>query len=108
MIATVLAATLSLTPQMIAAPEVAKFPGPSFNGQPRASLQRRAVVAWPGPSGLAQLWESGELSVAGQLAILLGGAAFHDADLLPIYMAVASIGRFRDLIERHALRRARA
>lgn len=46
-----------------------------------------------------------------RLARLPGGAvqALHEAGhLLPIYMAVASIGRFRDLIERHARHMARA
>jgi hypothetical protein len=46
-----------------------------------------------------------------RLARLPGGAvqALHEAGhLLPIYMAVASIGRFRDLIERHARHQARA
>jgi hypothetical protein len=46
-----------------------------------------------------------------RLARLPGGAvqALHEAGhLQPIYMAVASIGRFRDLIERHARHPARA
>jgi SapC len=46
-----------------------------------------------------------------RLARLPGGAvkALHEAGhLLPVYMAVASIGRFRDLIERHARHPARA
>ncbi len=45
-----------------------------------------------------------------RLARLPGSAvqALHAAGhLLPVYMAVASIGRFRDLIERHARRQAR-
>jgi hypothetical protein len=44
-----------------------------------------------------------------RLARLPGDAvqALHAAGhLLPIYMAVASIGRFRDLIDRHARRKA--
>jgi hypothetical protein len=46
-----------------------------------------------------------------RLARLSGAAlqALNEAGhLLPIYMAVASIGRFRDLIERRARRAARA
>lgn len=59
------------------------------------------------PSRLAGMYTINEE----RLARLPGDAvqALHAAGhLLPIYMAVASMGRFRDLIERHARRQAQA
>ncbi|MEN8165632.1 MAG: hypothetical protein ABFS37_16005, partial [Acidobacteriota bacterium] len=51
----------------------------------RGQFQERVLVSWPGPSGLLELWHSGELGEGKKLSILLGGAAFHDTQLLPLY-----------------------
>jgi hypothetical protein len=48
-----------------------------------AGLAVRALA--PGPQQLAARWEAGRLNAAEKVAALLGGAAFHDGALLPIY-----------------------
>jgi hypothetical protein len=42
---------------------------------------------WPGPSGLIELWDSGELDEEDRVALLLGAAAHHDPRLLRLYRA---------------------
>ncbi len=65
--------------------EVRYFPGSYFNDVARERLQRRAMVRWPGPSGLRQMWYDGGLGEGQRVALLLGAAAHHDASLLEIY-----------------------
>lgn len=43
----------------------------------------------PGPSQLMARWQAGQLSVDQRVAVLLGGAAFHDPVLLPAYAAAS-------------------
>jgi hypothetical protein len=43
----------------------------------------------PGPQQIVARWEAGTLNAAEKVAALLGGAAFHDAALLPIYRHAA-------------------
>jgi hypothetical protein len=39
----------------------------------------------PGPQQLAARWDAGTLNQAERLVVLLGGGAFHDRSLLPVY-----------------------
>ena len=61
------------------------FPGDYFNGQPRTKLQRQVLENWPGPTELVRLWNEGELSEEDRVILLVGGAAFHDPQLLAVY-----------------------
>lgn len=61
------------------------FPGDYFNTRVRGGFQAEVMESWPGPGQLLMLWKDGELDEAGQVSLLLGGAAFHDPLLLPAY-----------------------
>jgi hypothetical protein len=69
----------------LASPETAHFPGGFFESHAKASLQRRAMESWPGPSQLVARWKAGALERQEKVALLLGAAAFHDPVLLPLY-----------------------
>jgi hypothetical protein len=74
-----------------AADQVRWFPGPYFESRARIQLQRAAMERWPGPAQLLDMWRDEKLPEEKRLAILLGGAAFHDPQLLPLYReAIAS------------------
>jgi hypothetical protein len=49
-------------------------------------ISRQALTVWPGPTGLVQEWQSGALRERQKVALLLGGGAFHNRQLLPVYM----------------------
>ncbi len=82
-LALVLASATAASP--LAADELQWFPGDYFDRYARASLQRQVLSGWPGPTGLLRLWRSGALAEDERLGVLLGGAAFHDPVLLPLY-----------------------
>ncbi|MCU0232560.1 MAG: hypothetical protein MUE90_00795 [Thermoanaerobaculales bacterium] len=82
-LALVLASATAASP--LAADELQWFPGDYFDRYARASLQRQVLSGWPGPTALLQLWRSGALAEDERLGVLLGGAAFHDPVLLPLY-----------------------
>jgi hypothetical protein len=65
--------------------EIQWFPGSYFDSRGRVPLQRRAMVRWPGPDELLRLWQEEKLTERQRVALLLGGAAFHDPVLLPAY-----------------------
>jgi hypothetical protein len=65
--------------------EVRYFPGSYFDDVARERLQRKAMVRWPGPSGLRSMWREEDLKQHQRIALLLGAAAHHDASLLEIY-----------------------
>lgn len=90
---------------------VTYFPGRYFNTHGREILQRHVMASWPGPTELMRLWRDGELSEEQKVALLLGGAVYHDPVMLPAYRAAltsesqrlrqAAIYGFRDLIGDH-------
>ena len=91
---------LALGSVTLFSPELAHFPGSYFDSNGRTSVQRRAMEQWPGASKLADIWwNDPNLAKPGRMAILIGGAVTHDADLIPVY---------RDAIERpsQAIRQA--
>ncbi|MEJ2189696.1 MAG: hypothetical protein P8Y93_09850 [Acidobacteriota bacterium] len=89
MTAIILAAATSAA--LPAADQVRWFPGPYFESRARIQLQRAAMERWPGPAQLLDMWRDEKLPEEKRLAILLGGAAFHDPQLLPLYReAIAS------------------
>lgn len=64
---------------------VGRFPSPYFDLHDRLELHRVALTRWPGPSGLLRLWREGQLQEVHRVSLLLGGAAFRDPQLLPMY-----------------------
>jgi len=77
------------------APEVRFFPGSYFDTVARYPIQARALRSWPGPAGLSRLWFDEELDESSRVVLLLGAAAFHDPQMLPVY---------RDAVERPSQR----
>ncbi len=78
-------AQLALTSGLLVSPEISHFPGPYFDSVGRERMQRRVMEIWPGPSAIVKLWESGRLRKEGRIIVLVGAAAYHDRQLLPIY-----------------------
>ncbi|MFV2071622.1 MAG: hypothetical protein ACC742_03090 [Thermoanaerobaculales bacterium] len=64
---------------------VSRFPGDYYDTRSRSWLQRQAMTRWPSPEGLLRMWSEEKLSERQRMALLLGGAAFHDPVLLPAY-----------------------
>lgn len=81
----ILIAALTFSPTILASPETQRFGTEYYDTMVRGPFQERVLVSWPGPSGLLELWQSGELNRGQKLSLLLGGAAFHDPLLLPVY-----------------------
>lgn len=85
MISLLLAATMTVSPNVLRAPGVRYFPSEYFDTNVERRLQEQVLERWPGPSELVRLWQSGDLNVAQQLALLLGASAYHDRQMLPVY-----------------------
>lgn len=81
----ILAAAMTLSPALLASPETRSFGTEYYDSVVRDRFRERVLVAWPGPSGLLELWQSGTLTRGQKMTLLLGGAAFHDPQLLPLY-----------------------
>jgi len=84
MVLTTLALTAGLAFPSVPA-EVRYFPGEYYATRGRQGVERTALDRWPGPTGLLKLWRGGNLSSEERVALLLGGGAFHDPQLLPAY-----------------------
>jgi len=88
--------------------ELPYFPGAYFDSIAKEYLQQRALRSWPSAAAQLEAWRSGELDEARRVALLLGGAAFHDPVLLPAYVDAlgsdaervrqAAVYGYRDLI----------
>jgi hypothetical protein len=88
--------------------ELPYFPGSYFDSTAKEYLQQRALRSWPNPAAQIEAWRSGELDEPRRVALLLGGAAFHDPVLLPAYVEAlgsdsgrvrqAALYGYRDLI----------
>lgn len=76
---------MTFSPAILASPETRSFGTEYYDSVARSQFRERVLVAWPGPSGLSVLWQSGELKRGQKMTLLLGGAAFHDPQLLPLY-----------------------
>jgi hypothetical protein len=61
------------------------FPGEFFDTRVHERFQRRVLASWPGPFELLRMWRETELSEKERVALLVGGAAFHDPVLMPAY-----------------------
>lgn len=81
----VVAAQAALTSGLLYSPEISHFPGPYFDATGKEQMQRRVMEAWPGPSAVLKLWDSGRLRREGRIIVLVGAAAYHDPQLLPMY-----------------------
>ncbi len=101
--------TAAARPAMLPVPsEVQYFPGDYFRREGRLAFDWFVLLHWPGPAHLVELWRSGRLDEHERVALLLGGAAFHDPALLPLYRAAlddpdgrireAAAFGFRDLV----------
>jgi hypothetical protein len=87
---------------------VTYFPGSFFDARAREPLQRQVMTSWPGPTELVRLWRETELSEQQRVALLIGGAAYHDPVMLPLYreslatesqiLRQAAIYGYRDLL----------
>jgi hypothetical protein len=62
------------------------FPAAHFTQDHAWKVSRQALTIWPGPTGLVKEWQSGNLRERQKVALLLGGGAFHNRQLLPVYM----------------------
>lgn len=65
------------------------FPGDYFNSRVRSGFHAEVMEGWPGPGQLLRLWSQDRLDEADRVSLLLGGAAFHDPVLLPVYREAA-------------------
>ncbi len=81
----ILAAAMTFSPAILVSPETGSFGTDYYDTVVRGHFRERVLVAWPGPSGLLELWRSGRLGGGKKISLLLGGAAFHDPQLLPLY-----------------------
>jgi hypothetical protein len=98
----------ALSGSVLSAGSVTYFPGKYFDTWERENFQRHVMASWPGPTELMRLWRDGDLSQEQRVALLLGGAVYHDPVMLPAYRAAlksesqrlrqAAIYGFRDLI----------
>ena len=66
---------------------VMDFPGRYFDTRVRENFQRYVKASWPGPTELMRLWSDRDLSEEQRVALLLGGAVYHDPVMLPAYRA---------------------
>lgn len=64
---------------------VTYFPGSYFDARLREPLQRQVMAVWPGPTELVRQWREAELSEGQRVALLVGGAVYHDPVMLPLY-----------------------
>ncbi len=98
----------ALSGSVLSAGSVTYFPGGYFDTHGRENFQRHVKASWPGPTELMRLWRDGDLSQEQKVALLLGGAVYHDPVMLPAYQAAlksesqrlrqAAIYGYRDLI----------
>jgi hypothetical protein len=72
--------------QVLTAPGLEYFPGEYFVQTTQPRLEQQVLTSWPGAAGLLGLWRSGALDERERVALLLGGASFHDPTLLPVYL----------------------
>lgn len=86
MISVTYLASLMLAVQLTVPGAIGLFPRSTFSARHSERIQEHALTVWPGPTGLVQAWESGELTRRQRIALLVGGAAFHDRQLLPVYI----------------------
>ncbi len=87
---------------------VQHFPSGYFDTRVYERFQRSVLASWPGPFELLRMWRDTELSEKERVALLVGGAAFHDPVLMPAYrealssdsqlLRQAAIYGYRDLI----------
>ena len=99
---------VNLSSGLFRAPELQYFPSDYFNQSAAAQIRGRVLNNWPGPSRLVEIWETEELPPYRRATLLIGGAAFHDPQMLPIYreavfskdlrVAQAAVWGYRNLI----------
>ena len=75
----------ALTSFVPPADAVMRFPGSYFHSYELKPLQRQVMTSWPGPTVLVQLWNEAEFTESQRVALLVGGAVFHDPVMLPMY-----------------------
>lgn len=85
MAATAVVLLAALAGSVLSTGAVEYFPGSYFHTHVRERLQREVKASWPGPTELMRLWGETELSEEQRVALLLGGAVYHDPVMLPAY-----------------------
>ena len=108
MVVTTVVLMAALSGSALSPEAVMTFPGGYFDTRVRENFQRYVMASWPGPTELMRRWQDVDLSEEQRVAILLGGAAYHDPTMLPAYreaiksesprLRQAAIYGFRDLI----------
>ena len=108
MVVTTVVLMAALSGSALSPGAVTDFPGRYFDTRVRENFQRYVKASWPGPTELMRLWRDRDLSEEQRVALLLGGAVYHDPVMLPAYRAAiesksqrlrqAAIYGFRDLI----------
>jgi len=81
----ILLLAVNFSPGLFRAPELQHFPSDYFNQTEVSQLQGRVLNKWPGPSKLVEIWEKGDLTPYRRAVLLIGGAAYHNPQMLPIY-----------------------
>ncbi len=82
---TALLLVCGMTTSMLSIDTMKYFPGDYYESVVRDRLESRVMASWPGPTRLLEIWNTAELSEEQRVALLVGGAAFHDPLLLPAY-----------------------
>jgi len=108
MVVTTVVLMAALSGSALSPGAVMDFPGRYFDTRVRENFQRYVKASWPGPTELMRLWSDRDLSEEQRVALLLGGAVYHDPMMLPAYreaiksesqrLRQAAIYGFRDLI----------
>lgn len=108
MVVTTVVLMAALSGSAVSTGAVMDFPGGYFDTRVREKFQRNVMASWPGPTELMRLWREDGLSEEQRVALLVGGAVYHDPVMLPAYRAAinsesqrlrqAAIYGFRDLI----------
>ena len=83
-----LLATVLTSQPLPAVSNITDFTSDHYLQVRRHSLERQVLERWPGPLVVKERWE-GDLGRTERVAILLGGASFHDRRLLPLYREAA-------------------
>ncbi len=84
-----LSALVAVSASLPEMPNVTNFTNDYYLEHRRDAFEQLVMTRWPGPDALLELWAE-DLNQRQRVAVLLGGAAYHDPILLPIYAEAAT------------------
>jgi hypothetical protein len=99
-ISLLIATSLVVNADLMIFPQVQSFPSSLYDSELGYQVSKAVLDVWPGPTALLQQWQTQELSQDARVTLLLGAAAFHDPQLLPMY--VDGIGRAEQRVRQAA------